>query len=321
MYLGSGVSGGKKLLLELRERVVVGDGAMGTMLMALGAPAGGPPESLNVQVPKLVINVHRAYLDAGAEFIETNSFGGNRLKLGAFGLAEEAARLNRAAAKLARQAADEAAGRRGSAVWVGGSVGPTGRLFEPFGELSPVVAEEAYLEQMEALLAGGADAVIIETMSDLDEATAALRAARRAGSPATIVSMTFDRAGRTFMGVDGGTAARKLAAAGADVVGANCGNDIESLLMALREMERTIAAGTGAVDQAGPAGSVGAPPLLAAFPNAGVPQLVDGKTVYQMSPEAFAGKIVEFVEAGARLVGGCCGTTPEHIRRAARLLR
>lgn len=300
------------LLASLARQIVVADGATGTWLMAEGyLQPGEPAEKLNLEAPEAIRRLHRLYVEAGAMLVETNSFGGNRVKLGAAGLAEQAPALNEAAARLARRAV-------GQDIWVAGSMGPTGKLLQPLGDLDPEEAEEAFYQQAQALLDGGADLILIETMSDLQEAAAAVRGARRAGAPVILAQMTFGPGGRTFMGVDGTAAAQELLQAGAHGVGANCGDDWDGMRLAVARMAEEVAhrnqAGAGA-------GGDSPGPFVSALPNAGKPRLVDGKAVYPMTPQQFAEKMLDYLNLGVRLVGGCCGTTPEHIRALAQALR
>lgn len=288
------------LLERLRADVLVFDGAMGTMLFHAGLASGACPELWNVDRPEAIQAVHRAYLDAGSDLIETNSFGGSRLKLAAFGLAHRARELNTAAATLARAAA-----RPGT--YVAGSIGPTGHLPEPYGDASEATLEDAFREQAEALAAGGVDLLAIETMMVPEEAVLAVRAAKTTGLP-VMCSMTFqwvrDRdQDRTMWGTGPGEAARLLADTGADIVGCNCGDGGPDRVPGiLREMR-------------------GAGTFLVAYPNAGLPRIVDDRTVYDLTPHAMAQTYPDILAAGANIVGACCGSTPDHIREIARAVR
>jgi 5-methyltetrahydrofolate--homocysteine methyltransferase len=282
------------LLDVCRQRTVLGDGAMGTELQRAGLAPGTCGEAWNLDRPDRIESIHRAYIQAGSEAIITNSFGASRWVLGRYGLADKVEEVNQAAASIARRAA-------GPRVTVLGDIGPFGGFLRPLGDVGVEEVTDAFLQQAEALLAAGADGIIIETMSALDETVAAVRAARKAGASFVIASMAFERRGasglRTMMGVGPGQAAKALVDAGADIVGANCGtslgpSDLAEIASVLKQ----------AVDR----------PVMIQ-PNAGQPELVDDRAVYRMSPPDFALLIEGIIAAGASIVGGCCGTTPAHI--------
>lgn len=274
-------------------RILVGDGAWGTQLQALGLLPGDCPERWCVENPERVAGVARAYVEAGADIIETNSFGGNRIRLRDHGLAERATELNEAAARISREAA-------GNDRWVVGSVGPSGRLLM-MGDVSEAELFDGFAEQVAALLRGGVDAICIETMSATDEAAIAVRAARAAGAPEVICTFTFSpvAAGeyRTMMGHDPKDAARVALEAGADIVGTNCIAGAEAAVGIVR-----------AIHDAEP----GVPILVQ--PNAGLPTLLQGQQVWPDGPDDLAAWVPQLTEAGASILGGCCGTTPAHIR-------
>jgi methionine synthase I (cobalamin-dependent) len=275
---------------------VLTDGAWGTQLQARGLAPGDCPDEWNLTRPEVVEQVARSYVEAGSRVILTNTFGANRVTLAGHGLAEKAVEINRAGAAISRLAA-------GAGVQVFASVGPSGKLLMT-GETSEEELRAAFTEQARALAEGGADALVIETMSDLAEARIALEAARSTGLP-VVASMVFDTGknkDRTMMGATPEQAAQELTEAGADVVGANCGVGIESFVAICRRLKA----------------ATRLPVWIKA--NAGLPELVDGRTVWKMTPESFAGYVPQLVEAGASFIGGCCGTNPAFIRAVARSL-
>jgi 5-methyltetrahydrofolate--homocysteine methyltransferase len=281
--------GKPETLLELlaRRSVVLGDGAMGTMLQLAGLTEGAP-ERWNVERPEIVSSIHRAYVEAGSDFISTNTFGGTRNRLALDGLADRVAELNQAGARLAR----EAAGNR----LVAGSMGPTGELMEPLGTLTPSGARDSFAEQAKALAKGGVDFALIETMSALEEVQAAIDGAREGGLP-VVVTMSFDTNFHTMMGVKPARAVAALAEWGVGVIGANCGNGPA-------EIERTMAE----MAQAKPVGV-----FLMAKSNAGMPRWKDDRITYGGTPEVMADYARKMVTLGVRIIGGCCGSTPGHI--------
>jgi homocysteine S-methyltransferase len=275
------------------DALVLFDGAMGTMLYARGVFINQCYDELNLRSPDLVRDVHRAYVKAGAEVLETNSFGANRIKLGQFGLGAQTRELNRRAAELAREAIEQAGGHD---VLVAGAVGPLGVRLEPYGPTSAEEAREVFREQMEGLAAGGADLFILETFSDLHEIGQAITAAREVNPSLPVVAqMTIGADGLTPYGATPEDVARALDGFGADVIGLNCSVGPQIILDAIEKM---------------------APHTrkkLSAQPNAGMPRDVGGRSMYMASPEYMASYARHLVQAGAKVVGGCCGTTPEHI--------
>ena len=276
-------------LLELiaRRGTVLGDGAMGTMLHRAGL-TDGAPERWNVERPDVVLSIHRAYVEAGSDFISTNTFGGTRNRLALDGLEARLAELNEAGARLAR----EAAGDR----LVAGSMGPTGELMEPLGLLTLDGARASFAEQARALKAGGVDFVLIETMSALEEVEAAVTGAGEAGLPA-VVTMSFDTHFRTMMGVKPVTALTAIASLGVRVIGANCGNGPAEIERILTEMT-----------QAKPEGV-----MLMAKSNAGMPRWKDDRITYGGTPEVMSDYARTMARLGVAVIGGCCGSGPEHI--------
>jgi 5-methyltetrahydrofolate--homocysteine methyltransferase len=284
-----------------RGDILISDGAMGTYLQTKGLKSGECMESWCVSHPEVVRGIHEAYIAAGADIIETNSFGGTRHKLKPYGLADKVREFNLAAVALAKQAS---AGK----VYVAASVGPTGRIVEDEGgDLAPQDLYNAFKEQVVALEEGGADALCIETMASLAEALQAIRAAKENTKLPVICTFTFEagaRGFRTMMGVTPQGAAREAVAAGADIVGANCGNGIVNMIEITRQTR---------------AAQPNTPILINA--NAGLPVLEGERTVFKETPEFMASKVPDLIHAGAQIIGGCCGTTPEHIAAVARVAR
>ncbi len=279
----------------LSEGVLVFDGAMGTMLQKLGMKPGGCPDELVLTEPEMILKVHRAYREAGADIITTNTFGANAVKLREYGLEPRLGEINSRAAALARKAA-------GPEGLVAGDMGPTGAFLEPVGDLSFDEAVKIFTDQAGALREGGADLVLIETMMDIREVKAAIMAAKSLGIPAA-VTMTFDETMRTVLGTSPEAFAVTASALGADCIGANCSLGSEGILKAITAMA-----------------AVTDTPLMAQ-PNAGIPRLEDGKTIFPDSPAEMAAFVPAFVEKGVRVLGGCCGTTPDHIKETGRVFR
>lgn len=278
------------LLISLQKRVLLADGATGSQLQKAGLPTGYPPELWNVEQAELIYKHHMSYLDAGSDIILTNSFGGSVIKLGSEGISSRAEELNLAAAKIARKAAGEHR-------YVFGDVGPTGKILSPLGDLSEEDAISSFRKQIKALMDGGVDAILIETMSALEEAQAAVKAARLETSLPVFVTFSFDTRGRTMMGVKPDKVVNDLWSSEVQGIGANCGRTLDETLTAIQVMKNT---------QDGI--------LLMAKPNAGLPSLENNQSVYDVSPEIMAEYSNRFLEAGVRIFGGCCGSTPEHIK-------
>ena len=283
---------------------VVADGAMGTQLFAAGLSAGDPPEAWNVHHAAEVRATHRAYLQAGADLVVTNSFGGTRFRLALHGLQDRVVELNEAAARNARIEADAESERTGRTVLVAGSMGPTGELLEPMGNMSVAACEAAFAEQAEGLAAGGADVLWVETMSDLDELEAAVRGARSVCDLPVAATMSFDTAGRTMMGVTGTELAERLAGLDLAAIGANCGNNVA-------DTEAAVAAIAAASPET---------PVISK-PNAGVPVWSGGDLVYDGTPEVLAAHAHRARTAGVTVIGSCCGSTPDHTAKIAAVLR
>lgn len=282
-----------------RGEILVSDGAWGTYLHAKGLSPSECPELWNINHTEDVKDIADSYLKAGADMVETNSFGANSFKLSHYGLSDKAAQLNEAAASISRQAA-------GKDKIVLGSIGPTGKILM-MGDVTPEELYEAYKEQVIALEKGGVDAIIIETMSDLDEAKLAIKAAKENTSCEVICTMTFERTVdgeyRTMMGISPTEMVRGLIPDGVDIIGANCGNGIEGMVYIVKEIRQA---------------DIEIPILVHA--NAGMPVYEDGETVFPETPDQTAGFVNEIVRAGVNIIGGCCGTTPEHIRQIARVV-
>ncbi len=275
-------------LLNTR-RWVLSDGAIGTMLQARGLKVGASPELWNLARPDDVRAVHREYVGAGAQLITTNTFGGTRRKLRKFDAEGDFEEANRAGVHLAREAA-------GDAALVMGSIGPLGDLMEPFGDLTEQEAADEYGGLAEVLARAGADAILFETFFDVDELTVAIRSAAGTGVP-VLATMTFDEAGRTMMGSLPGDAWKAVSGLGLAAFGANCSTGPDRMVAVI-----------SAMNEAGAE-------VLMAQPNAGMPQMTpDGRLVYLEDPESFAGHAQAMLDAGCRVFGGCCGTTPQHIR-------
>ena len=277
----------RELLADSRVHVV--DGAMGTVLYGRGVFLNVCYDELSLRQPDLVRDIHREYVRVGAELLETNTFGANPVKLATYGLAAETERINAEAARLAREAAGERAA-------VLGAIGPLGVRVEPFGELSLDEARAMYLRQVRGLLDGGAQGFILETFSDVAELGAALQAVRSQSDLPLIAQMTVGTDGKTHYGTDPVVFGPELAAMGADVIGVNCSVGPHGVLEAVEKLARVVSL------------------PISAQPNAGLPREVGDRKIYMASPEYMASYARRMVEAGARFVGGCCGTTPDHIR-------
>jgi 5-methyltetrahydrofolate--homocysteine methyltransferase len=280
--------------------VLVADGAMGTMLIQRGLRAGDCPERINLESPAVLEEIARLYLEAGAEIVQTNTFGASPLKLAAYDLAGQTEAINTEAVEAVKRAVDGRA-------YVSASVGPSGKIMEPYGDVAEDVVFDSYRRQMDTLNAAGVDMICIETMMDVREAALAIRAVRSLGGNVPVAaSMTFDhtpRGFRTVMGTTVTEAAKRLADAGADVIGSNCGNGIVRMVAIAEEFQR--------------ASSL---PLIIQS-NAGLPVMKDGEAHYPETPAFMAEESRKLLAAGVKIIGGCCGTTPEHIREIAAAIR
>jgi len=279
--------------------LLISDGATGTYLQDHGLESGGCPEEFNATQPEVVRGMARDYFNAGSDMVLTNSFGANRFMLEKYGFGQRVAEFNRLAAQHARSQAPP--GR-----YVLGSMGPTGEFLEPLGPVSEAEMLDAFAEQAVALEEGGADGVVIETMTALDEATLAIKATKDNTKLIVMCTMTFDPGPRgffTMMGVTPKQAAKELDSAGADVVGANCGNGIEVMVQVAQAMRQ-------ATDG-----------HLLLHSNAGIPQFKEGEIVYPESPEFMVQHFRTLAGLGVRILGGCCGTGPDHIRALAQAIK
>ena len=284
----------RSLLERLRSgEVLVGDGALGTLLMTRGLGPGEAPEALNLTRPETLEEIARLYLEAGADLVTTNTFGGSPARLRRYGLEDRTEEINRAAVAAVRRAAGERA-------YVSASIGPSGHVLKPYGDGDPGEIAAGYERQIRALAAAGADLVCIETMTDLAEAVLAVRAARAIAPELPVMAtMTFEQTPRGFftvMGVSVEHAVRGLSAAGADILGSNCGNGSAIMVEIAREFRAR-------TDRP-----------IAIQPNAGLPEPRGGATVYPETPEFMAENAKALVKLGVAIVGCCCGTPPEHVR-------
>ena len=280
------------LLKQLKEKIILFDGAMGTMLMKAGQGSLKTPILLNLDEPDLVTDIHRQYYAAGADAVITNTFGGSPLKLVADGLEQQMVELNREAVKLTRQACPDGK-------YVAGDIGPSGKMIQPLGDVAPEEMQENFFSQAGVLIESGVDLIIIETMYSLDEALAAVQGARKAGDILLLASMTYTRTKNGFFTVMGETVSQCAAAleeAGADMMGANCTLNSADTIDLTKELR-------AATDK----------PLLIQ-PNAGKPVTRKGITYYEQTPAEFAADAKKIHAAGADMIGGCCGTTPEFIK-------
>ena len=294
----------KKPLLEaIREKTLLGDGAMGTQLQQAGLEPGGCGEAWNTEHPDRVLAIQKKYVEAGSDCLITNTFGGSRIMLERHAQDSDVKAINKAGALIAREAFGEKDG------YVLGDIGPFGGLLEPYGEVAEKSVREAFAEQAMALVSGGVDAIIIETQTSLEELGIGLEAARDAGAPCVIGSMAYDvtfdgEEIRTMMGIGPEDAAEFMVENGADVIALNCGSGVD-VSWAARAVERYR--------------RITDLPTMAQ-PNAGLPELIDMEVVYRQTPEEMTGELSALLSAGVNIVGGCCGSSPAHLRLFRKLL-
>ncbi len=283
----------KTITEAVKTRILISDGAWGTFLQQKGLKPGECPEQWCIERPEDVLDIAKSYIDAGADMIETNSFGGTSFKLQHYGLDQKVKEINEAAAKISRQAA-------GEDKWVIASIGPTGKMLV-MGDVTEQELYESYKEQVIALEKGGADAICIETMSAIDEAVIAIRAVRENTQCEAICTFTFDKTlqgeYRTMMGVSPAEAVTATVQAGVHIVGTNCGNGIIRMIEIVKEIR-----------------SVNKTIPILVHANAGLPKIVDGKDFFPDSPADMASHVQDIINAGANIIGGCCGTSPAHIK-------
>ena len=282
-----------------RGDVLVSDGATGTWLQANGLEPGGCPEEINESNAKLIKRMSREYLEAGSDIVLTNSFGGSKFMLKKYGYEDKCTLFN-------QLAAEHASSQAPSGKFVAGSVGPSGEFLVPLGPVSESEMFDAFSEQVIALTSGGANAIIVETMTAIEEAEIAIKAIKENTDLPAIATMTFDKGPRgyfTMMGIDPSTAVKKLSAAGADVVGSNCGNGIDNMLEIAKLMRD----------------STDLPLLI--HSNAGIPIIRQGQIIYPETPEYMAKRFAKLIEMGIAIIGGCCGTTPRHVELVSNTIR
>ena len=291
---------------KIKQDLFLLDGAMGTQLLARGIEVGKCNDYLNIELPDVVSDIHRSYFEAGSDAVITNTFGANKYALRRHGFAEEVIKINKAGAQIARRVA-------GQDKYVLGDIGPSGDFLEPLGGLKAQDLNEAYVQQANALVDGGVDGLIIETMTAIEEAAVAIEAVKSIVSDLPVfASMSFDKAGndfKTMMGVDVEAAVEKIVSLEIDAVGFNCGTiSLEGYIELAEKFVSAVRAMSADV-------------IIYAEPNAGKPELVDNQAVYRVSPEDFAAAIEKIYTAGVNVLGGCCGTSPAHIRATADKLK
>ncbi len=287
---------------QLNKRTLLLDGAMGTMLQVYGLKSGECSEEWNISHPEVVQKIHQEYIRAGADVILTNTFGANRIKLRSFGEETNIQKINEIAVTIAKGTIDKERSLE-KRIFIAGSVGPTGKILEPYGDLKVSEVYKNYKEQTVILEKAGVDLIILETFFDLEEIKTALKAVKENSDLMVIASMTFDKNLKTIYGVDPERAVIVLESEGADGVGANCGIGPEILYEVLKIMKKM------------------SKTHLMVEPNAGMPELVKDKVVYPASPKIMADYTEKFIKLGVNLIGGCCGTTPLHIKTMSDIIK
>jgi methionine synthase I (cobalamin-dependent) len=290
-----------KLVKLLKEtEIILADGAMGTMLIAAGLPHGEPPQRWNLEHPDRVAAVHRQYLEAGSLLLLTNTFSANRFRMASTDMKYTVAEINRSGAQILSAEIKAAGGK----ALIAGDIGPSGQIMSPYGELVFDDAKEGFREQAEALIDAGVDVIWIETMSALEEVRAAFEATREISKEIPIITtLTFDMQGRTMMGVSPEQAVTTFTSLGATAVGGNCGNGPDEIIAVIEKMH-----------------DISPNTLLVAKANAGIPKIVDGTPTYDANPAAMAEYALRVRNAGAKIIGACCGSTPEHLKAMAEAL-
>ena len=297
------MSSGDEILQLIGQKILIIDGAMGTMLLEYGLKSGECPEIWNMTHSEVVSQIHTAYLEAGADIILTNTFGANGIKLKKFNQQHQLKEINQQGVKLAREAVNRHRDKHAKDSFVAASIGPTGEILEPCGMLKNTEAYQGYQEQIKVIANANVDLVVLETFYNLDEIKIALKAVKENSNLAVFASMSFDESLKTIYGISPEKAVEELFEEGADGVGANCGSGPEVLYQVLSRMRNITDA-----------------PLLVE-PNAGIPYLEENKVIYPASPQKMAEYAVKFVHLGVNIIGGCCGTTPEHIKAMAREIK
>ncbi len=290
----------KSILDRIKNgEILVADGAMGTMLFQRGLKPGEPPESINMKNPEMLEEIALSYLNAGAVIIQTNTFGASPLKLSDYGLESKTEEINRIAVERVKRVI-------GNNAYISGSCGPSGKLLKPYGDTEPDDIYQSFKRQMKSLINIGVDLICIETMIDLNEATLAIKAAKSIYLQIPVIAtMTFEETPRgffTIMGVNVENAVIGLQKAGADIIGSNCGNGIENMVKIAYEFKKHTSL-----------------PIIIQS-NAGIPEIKEGKLIYSETPEFFGEKTKELIKTGVSIIGGCCGTTPEHIKAIRKIV-
>jgi 5-methyltetrahydrofolate--homocysteine methyltransferase len=290
----------KSIFIEsLKNRILLFDGAMGTFLQLKGLTTDDCPEEWNMSHPDVVKEIHKSYFDAGSDVVETNSFGGSKSKLAKYNYGDRTYEFNKRAAELAKEVCPEGK-------FVAGSIGPCGEMLEPYGAYTAEQVYESFVDQVKGLRDGGVDVFCVETMMDVEEVKIIVKVVKDLTDLPVITTMTFTKSPKgykTLMGNSATDIARELKIAGADIIGSNCGTGITDMIEILKELKQ------GAGEH-----------LFMIQPNAGLPEMIEGKSVYKESPEVMSDKLSDLLKVGVNIVGGCCGTTPGHIKAFKNIL-